>query len=144
MPMSDIKKAETQIKKLEEQKAILAKKIRLETNKLNAKKRKARTKRLIEKGALLEKLQAENAENILPEQTVDWLKANINSTALKDLNKRNAEVQKLKKQVQDLQEAKEQLDFFMANCSKWTFTLKDGSKETVTERVINLWNNRYS
>ncbi|MEY8736495.1 hypothetical protein AB9M75_04430, partial [Lactobacillus sp. AN1001] len=90
------------------------------------------------------KLQAENAENILPEQTVDWLKDNINSTALKDLNKRNAEVQKLKKQVQDLQEAKEQLDFFMANCSKWTFTLKDGSKETVAERVINLWNNKYS
>jgi len=60
------------------------------------------------------------------------------------LNKRTAEVKKLKKQVQELQEAKEQLDFFMSNCSKWTFTLKDGSKETVTERIINLWNDKCS
>ena len=44
---------------------------------------------MIEKGAVLEKLQAEDAENILPEQIVDWLKNNINSTALKDLNKQN-------------------------------------------------------
>lgn len=144
LSIDDIKKTEAQIKKLEKQKAILAKKIRLETNKLNAKKRKARTKRLIEKGAVLEKLQAENAENILPEQTVDWLKNNINSEALKDLKNQNAEVKKLKKQVQELQEAKEKLDFFMANCSKWTFTLEDGSKETVTERVINLWNDKCS
>ncbi|MSE04411.1 hypothetical protein GKC33_00815 [Lactobacillus salivarius] len=44
---------------------------------LSAKKRKERTKRLIEKGVIVEKLQGIDAENIKPENTQEWLINNL-------------------------------------------------------------------
>jgi len=46
---------------------------RAELNRLNQQKRKQRTKRLIEKGAELEKLQGDQAAQITAETTHDWL-----------------------------------------------------------------------
>lgn len=76
---NSIKKSESKLKELEKKKAALNEKIKLERNKLNAKKRKERTKRLIEKGAVLESLQGSNAENLAPDQTLDWIRQNIAS-----------------------------------------------------------------
>lgn len=79
MENNSIKKSESKLKELEKKKAALNEKIKLERNKLNAKKRKERTKRLIEKGAVLESLQGSNAENLAPDQTLDWIRQNIAS-----------------------------------------------------------------
>ena len=50
--------------------------IKQEKAKFNKAKRKERTKRLIEKGAIIEKFQGENAENISPEETLEQCKEN--------------------------------------------------------------------
>ena len=73
MENNSIKKSESKLKELEKKKAVLNEKIKLERNKLNAKKRKERTKRLIEKGAVLESLQGSNAEKLAPDQTLNWI-----------------------------------------------------------------------
>jgi len=107
---------EDKIKKLEEQKAILAKKIRLEKNKLNAKKRKKRTKRLIEKGAVLEKIQGKDAENISPEETLEWLEM--------------------------LQNMQNVYKFMAPRLRKWRTTNKAGIEMTVEERLERAWNKK--
>ncbi|MBF0843458.1 hypothetical protein IR117_02440, partial [Streptococcus danieliae] len=88
MENSGIEKSESKLAKLEEKKAALNAKIKLERNKLNAKKRKERTKRLIEKGAILEKLQGNEAASITPDQTLEWLKNNINTDSITTQKKR--------------------------------------------------------
>lgn len=134
---SSIEKSESKLAKLEEKKAALNAKIKLERNKLNAKKRKERTKRLIEKGAILEKLQGDDAESITPDQTLEWLKSNINTDSITTLKKRDTQVKRLKTQLQVLQS---ELEFFKSTGQSWSFTNDDGSKTTVTERIIELWN----
>ena len=110
----NIKSTENKIKKLEEQKAVLAKKIRLEKNKLNAEKRKKRTKRLIEKGAILEKIQGKNAENVSPEETLRWLEM--------------------------LQNMQDVYEFMAPRLKKWRTTNKSGVEMTVEERLERAWN----
>lgn len=132
-----IEKSESKLAKLEEKKAALNAKIKLERNKLNAKKRKERTKRLIEKGAILEKLQGDEAESITPDQTLKWLKSNINTDSITTLKKRNAQMKQLKAQFQAIQS---ELEFFKTTGQSWSFTNDDGSKTTVTERIVELWN----
>jgi len=110
----NIKNTENKIKKLEEQKAILAKKIRLEKNKLNAEKRKKRTKRLIEKGAILEKIQGSDAENISPKETLRWLEM--------------------------LQNMQNVYDFMVPHLREWRTTNKSGVEMTVEERLERAWN----
>lgn len=61
------------IAKIEEKEKQLKARKRAELNRLNQQKRKQRTKRLIEKGAELEKLQGEQAVQITAEETRDWL-----------------------------------------------------------------------
>lgn len=134
---SSIEKSESKLAKLEEKKAALNAKIKLERNKLNAKKRKERTKRLIEKGAILEKLQGDDTESITPDQTLEWLKSNINTDSITILKKRDTQVKRLKTQLQVLQS---ELEFFKSTGQSWSFTNDDGSKTTVTERIIELWN----
>lgn len=134
---SSIEKSESKLAKLEEKKAALNAKIKLERNKLNAKKRKELTKRLIEKGAILEKLQGDEAESITPDQTLEWLKSNINTDSITTLKKRDTQVKRLKTQLQVLQS---ELEFFKSTGQSWSFTNDDGSKTTVTERIIELWN----
>lgn len=65
------------IAKIEEKKKQLKARKRAELNRLNQQKRKQRTKRLIQKGAELEKLQGKNAAQITAEQTRDWLNNKI-------------------------------------------------------------------
>lgn len=65
------------IAKIEEKEKQLKARKRSELNRLNQQKRKQRTKRLIQKGAELEKLQGENAAQITAEQTRDWLNSKI-------------------------------------------------------------------
>ncbi|ARN94044.1 hypothetical protein AZI11_14080 (plasmid) [Levilactobacillus brevis] len=65
------------IAKIEEKEKQLKARKRAELNRLSQQKRKQRTKRLIQKGAELEKLQGENAAQITAEQTRDWLNSKI-------------------------------------------------------------------
>ena len=122
MENNSIKKSESKLKELEKKKAALNEKIKLERNKLNAKKRKERTKRLIEKGAVLESLQGSNAENLAPDQTLDWIRQNIASEKEKGL-------------VRQLKVTQDELKFFKRTAKKWTLTNDDGSKITVTEFI---------
>ena len=102
MENNSIKKSESKLKELEKKKAALNEKIKLERNKLNAKKRKERTKRLIEKGAVLESLQGSNAENLAPDQTLDWIRQNIASEKEKGL-------------VRQLKVTQDELKFILSN-----------------------------
>ncbi len=126
MENNSIKKSESKLKELEKKKAVLNEKIKLERNKLNAKKRKERTKRLIEKGAVLESLQGSNAENLAPDQTLDWIRQNIASEKEKGL-------------VRQLKVTQDELKFFKRTAKKWTLTNDDGSKITVTEFIHQQW-----
>lgn len=126
MENNSIKKSESKLKELEKKKAALNEKIKLERNKLNAKKRKERTKRLIEKGAVLESLQGSNAENLAPDQTLDWIRQNIASEKEKGL-------------VRQLKITQDELKFFKRTAKKWTLTNDDGSKITVTEFIHQQW-----
>jgi len=65
------------IAKIEEKEKQLKARKRAELNRLNQQKRKQRTKRLIQKGAELEKIQGESAAQITAEQTRDWLNSKI-------------------------------------------------------------------
>lgn len=65
------------IAKIEEKEKQLKARKRAELNRLNQQKRKQRTKRLIEKGAELEKLQGDQAAQITAEETRDWLNHKI-------------------------------------------------------------------
>lgn len=65
------------IAKIEEKEKQLKARKRAELNRLNQQKRKQRTKRLIEKGAELEKLQGDQAAQITAEATRDWLNHKI-------------------------------------------------------------------
>ncbi len=134
---SGIEKSESKLAKLEEKKAALNAKIKLERNKLNAKKRKERTKRLIEKGAILEKLQGNEAASITPDQTLEWLKNNINTDSITTLKKRENQMKRLRIQLQSIQS---ELEFFKTTGQSWSFTNDDGSKTTVTERIMELRN----
>lgn len=126
MENNSIKKSESKLKELEKKKAALNEKIKLERNKLNAKKRKERTKRLIEKGAVLESLQGSNAENLAPDQTLNWIRQNIASEKEKGL-------------VRQLKVTQDELKFFKRTAKKWTLTNDDGSKITVTEFIHQQW-----
>lgn len=126
MENNSIKKSESKLKELEKKKAALNEKIKLERNKLNAKKRKERTKRLIEKGAVLESLQGSNAENLAPDQTLNWIKQNIASEKEKGL-------------VRQLKITQDELKFFKRTAKQWTLTNDDGSKITVTEFIHQQW-----
>lgn len=126
MENNSIKKSESKLKELEKKKAALNEKIKLERNKLNAKKRKERTKRLIEKGAVLESLQGSNAENLAPDQTLNWIRQNIASEKEKGL-------------VRQLKVTQDELNFFKRTAKKWTLTNDDGSKITVTEFIHQQW-----
>lgn len=126
MENNSIKKSESKLKELEKKKAALNEKIKLERNKLNAKKRKERTKRLIEKGAVLESLQGSNAENLAPDQTLDWIRQNIASEKEKGL-------------VRQLKVTQDELKFFKRTAKQWTLTNDDGSKITVTEFIHQQW-----
>lgn len=126
MENNSIKKSESKLKELEKKKAALNEKIKLERNKLNAKKRKERTKRLIEKGAVLESLQGSNAENLAPDQTLNWIRQNIASEKEKGL-------------VRQLKITQDELKFFKRTAKKWTLTNDDGSKITVTEFIHQQW-----
>lgn len=134
---NSIEKTESKLAKLEEKRAALSAQIKLERNKLNAKKRKERTKRLIEKGALIEKLQGEEAQNIHPDQTLEWLKNNINADSLTTLKRKNVQISRLKKQLQSVQD---ELEFFKTTGQSWSFSTDTGEKITVTERIMDLWN----
>lgn len=123
---NSIKKSESKLKELEKKKAVLNEKIKLERNKLNAKKRKERTKRLIEKGAVLESLQGSNAEKLAPDQTLNWIRQNIASEKEKGL-------------VRQLRVTQDELNFFKRTAKKWTLTNDDGSKITVTEFIHQQW-----
>lgn len=61
------------IAKIEEKEKQLKARKRAELNLLNQQKRKQRTKRLIEKGAELEKIQGDQAPQITAEETRNWL-----------------------------------------------------------------------
>ncbi len=126
MENNSIKKSESKLKELEKKKAALNEKIKLERNKLNAKKRKERTKRLIEKGAVLESLQGSNAEKLAPDQTLNWIRQNIASEKEKGL-------------VRQLKVTQDELKFFKRTAKKWTLTNDDGSKITVTEFIHQQW-----
>ena len=126
MENNSIKKSESTLKELEKKKAALNEKIKLERNKLNAKKRKERTKRLIEKGAVLESLQGSNAENLAPDQTLNWIRQNIASEKEKGL-------------VRQLKITQDELKFFKRTAKQWTLTNDDGSKITVTEFIHQQW-----
>lgn len=126
MENNSIKKSESKLKELEKKKAVLNEKIKLERNKLNAKKRKERTKRLIEKGAVLESLQGSNAEKLAPDQTLNWIRQNIASEKEKGL-------------VRQLKVTQDELKFFKRTAKKWTLTNDDGSKITVTEFIHQQW-----
>lgn len=65
------------IAKIEEKEKQLKARKRAELNRLNQQKRKQRTKRLIEKGAELEKIQGDQAAQITVEATRDWLNHKI-------------------------------------------------------------------
>ena len=80
---------EEKLKKIEEQEAKLKARKRKMKSQISAKKRKERTKRLIEKGAIIEKLQGKDAESIKPESTLDWIKNNISSAKIKTLEEEN-------------------------------------------------------
>lgn len=126
MENNSIKKSESKLKELEKKKAALNEKIKLERNKLNAKKRKERTKRLIEKGAVLESLQGSNAANLAPDQTLNWIRQNIASEKENEL-------------VRQLKVTQDELKFFKRTAKKWTLTNDDGSKITVTEFIHQQW-----
>ena len=80
---------EEKLKKIEEQEAKIKARKRKMKSQISAKKRKERTKRLIEKGAIIEKLQGKDAESIKPEGTLDWIKNNISSAKIKTLEEEN-------------------------------------------------------
>lgn len=69
----EIKKMEARIAKLDEQQKQLKAKKRVLRNRLSQQARKARTKRLIEKGALLEKLLDDHGDQIKTEQRLQQL-----------------------------------------------------------------------
>ncbi|MZU05595.1 hypothetical protein GT987_10280, partial [Bifidobacterium longum] len=75
MPESteEIKKMEARVAKLDEQQKQLKAKKRALRNRLSQQARKARTKRLIEKGALLEKLLDDHGDQIRTEQRLQQL-----------------------------------------------------------------------
>ncbi|WP_436665920.1 hypothetical protein [Lactiplantibacillus plantarum] len=68
-----VKKMEDRIAKLDEQQKQLKAKKRVLRNRLSQQARKARTKRLIEKGALLEKLLDDHGNQIKTEQRLQQL-----------------------------------------------------------------------
>ncbi|NLS63316.1 hypothetical protein [Lactiplantibacillus plantarum] len=69
----EIKKMKARIAKLDEQQKQLKAKKRVLRNRLSQQARKARTKRLIEKGALLEKLLDDHGDQIKTEQRLQQL-----------------------------------------------------------------------
>ncbi|KYK52343.1 hypothetical protein AYO51_01300 [Lactiplantibacillus plantarum] len=75
MPESteEIKKMEARIAKLDEQQKQLKDKKRVLRNRLSQQARKARTKRLIEKGAILEKFQGKGADKISADDSLTAL-----------------------------------------------------------------------
>lgn len=123
---NSIKQSESRLKELEKKKAAFNEKIKLERNKLNVKKRKERTKRLIEKGAVLESLQGSNAEQLAPDQTLNWIKQNIASEREKELENK-------------LKATQDELKFFKRTAKQWTLTNDDGSTISATEFIHQRW-----
>ena len=72
-PNEEIKKTEARIAKLDEQQKQLKAKKRVLRNRLSQQARKARTKRLIEKGAILEKFQGAGADKISADDSLTAL-----------------------------------------------------------------------
>ncbi|MDW3023953.1 hypothetical protein [Ligilactobacillus salivarius] len=97
---------EEKLKKIEEQEAKLKARKRKMKSQISAKKRKERTKRLIEKGAIIEKLQGKDAESIKPESTLDWIKNNISSAKIKTLEEENKSL-------------RDELQFFKNYAQRW-------------------------
>lgn len=114
------------LEKLEEQENKLKARKRKMKAQMSAKKRKERTKRLIEKGAIIEKLQGEQAEKIPPEDTLNWIKNNVNSSKNNSLEEENEIL-------------REKLEFFQNYAKRWKI-----NGENVTDIISRAYkNNKY-
>ena len=94
---------------------------------ISAKKRKERTKRLIEKGAIIEKLQGKDAESIKPEGTLDWIKNNISSAKIKTLEEENKSL-------------RDELQFFKNYAQRWNVNGENVTK-IISKAYLNNNNN---
>lgn len=118
---------EEKLKKIEEQEAKLKARKRKMKSQISAKKRKERTKRLIEKGAIIEKLQGKDAESIKPESTLDWIKNNISSAKIKTLEEENKSL-------------RDELQFFKNYAQRWNVNGENVTK-IISKAYLNNNNN---
>ena len=118
---------EEKLKKIEEQEAKIKARKRKMKSQISAKKRKERTKRLIEKGAIIEKLQGKDAESIKPEGTLDWIKNNISSAKIKTLEEENKSL-------------RDELQFFKNYAQRWNVNGENITK-IISKDYLNNNNN---
>ena len=118
---------EEKLKKIEEQEAKIKARKRKMKSQISAKKRKERTKRLIEKGAIIEKLQGKDAESIKPEGTLDWIKNNISSAKIKTLEEENKSL-------------RDELQFFKNYAQRWNVNGENVTK-IISKAYLNNNNN---
>lgn len=118
---------EEKLKKIEEQEAKIKARKRKMKSQISAKKRKERTKRLIEKGAIIEKLQGKDAESIKPEGTIDWIKNNISSAKIKTLEEENKSL-------------RDELQFFKNYAQRWNVNGENVTK-IISKAYLNNNNN---
>ncbi|MDN4849171.1 hypothetical protein QYC42_09645 (plasmid) [Ligilactobacillus salivarius] len=118
---------EEKLKKIEEQEAKIKARKRKMKSQISAKKRKERTKRLIEKGAIIEKLQGKDAESIKPEGTLDWIKNNISSAKIKTLEEENKSL-------------RDELQFFKNYAQRWNVNGENITK-IISKAYLNNNNN---
>lgn len=118
---------EEKLKKIEEQEAKIKARKRKMKSQISAKKRKEKTKRLIEKGAIIEKLQGKDAESIKPEGTLDWIKNNISSAKIKTLEEENKSL-------------RDELQFFKNYAQRWNVNGENITK-IISKAYLNNNNN---
>lgn len=144
--MADLGKMEANLKRLEEkQKAIQAKKER-QLARLSAEKRKQRTKRLIEKGAILEDFQAvaQGLEKVPQAPRVSKAEDPEGYTRYQAYRRFTQEKERLSETVspEDSLNWLSKLVAFSQWASGITFSNEDGSQEKAYDRFRRLKNQR--
>lgn len=142
--MADIEKMKAELERLQEKEAVFKARRERQMARINTEKRKQRNKRLIEKGAVLEDIQAvanglQKAPKVPRVSKAEDSQGYEKYQAYKSYNHQKEE---LSEQITpaDSQEWLETLVDFSKWASKIMFSLKNGQKENAWDRYMRIQN----
>ena len=142
--MADIEKMQAELQRLQEKQAVLKARQERQQARLNAEKRKQRNKRLIEKGAVLEDMQAV-AQGLKKVPKVPRVSKSEDPQGYEEYQaykSYNHQKEELSEQISpvDSQKWLETLVDFSNWASTIQFSLKDGKKENAWDRYMRYQN----